>query len=220
MKDYKGAFIKKPTHTTRDQSIQLFNHPLLEKLTHVHPLIPLLMWVPVILFLWYRSLFSHHWGLGMMSVFAFMGILSWTLAEYLLHRFIFHYPPQSRVSERLVYLFHGIHHDAPNEPTRLVMPPVPGILLGALFYSLFYGIGGTLFADPFFSFFVTGYLFYDYTHYAIHHFQPKTAWGTYVKRHHMLHHFSTPNAKWGVSTPLWDWVFGTLKSSSKSVKHG
>lgn len=192
------------------KSIRLFKNPVLEALTHVHPAIPFLIWIPVVLFLmWFSAWGQLEMGLGLTLAWAGAGVLFWTLTEYLMHRFVFHFKTENKVGKYLVFLFHGIHHDDPQDPTRLVMPPVVSITLGSLFFGLFqvvFGTGGT----PFFAGFIAGYLVYDYIHFATHHFRPKTAWGKTLKENHMKHHFIAHGAKWGVSSPLWDHVFRTF----------
>lgn len=200
---------------TKKESIRLFENPWLEKATHVHPIVPILFWVPVILFFIWRSL-----GIAQIEWFSFfflffVGGVTWTLAEYLLHRYAFHFDAKSKFLKRLVYMSHGIHHDQPQEKTRLLMPLIPGIALASFFYGVFFLMLGPIGVDPFFAGFLLGYLVYDYTHFAIHHFKPISPVGRYLKQHHMYHHYSYPDTRWGVSSPLWDWVFGTLEVGSK-----
>lgn len=205
MKDKKTAY----------PSVRVFENPWLEKLTHVHPLTPLFLWVPIIAWLLWRS--HEVQGLSVASIAAVggVGLFVWTLAEYLLHRFVFHYQPEGRFQERVFYLLHGLHHADPQDPTRLVMPPAPGLLLGGLLFFLFRVLLGEVWVEPFFAFFLVGYLWYDYTHFAVHHFTPRTRYGKMLKQHHMLHHYVDPEARWGVSSPFWDYVFGTLKVKAR-----
>jgi len=198
------------------KSIQLFENPLLESLTHVHPLIPLFLWVPIIIAMLLASRLVFGLSDLRVLILGFMGFFTWTLMEYLLHRFIFHFPAKSAWTKRLVYLFHGIHHDAPNDRTRLVMPPLPGILIATLLFFTFRVFTGPVDIYPFFACFLMGYLCYDYIHYALHHFTPKTSAGRYWKQYHMQHHFKEHHAKWGVSSPFWDYVFGTTQEPVKS----
>jgi sterol desaturase/sphingolipid hydroxylase (fatty acid hydroxylase superfamily) len=132
----------------------------------------------------------------------------------LLHRFVFHFPAKSEKAKRIVFLYHGIHHTQPQVKTRLVMPPVVSIPLAALFYGFFYLILAVIFKaplwlDPIFSAFIVGYLVYDLTHYATHHFPMRSGYAKFVKRYHMQHHYKTPDKRFGVSSPVWDIVFHT-----------
>lgn len=197
------------------KSVRIFKNDLLERLTHVHPITPLVLWAPMIAWLVWRSLTLHGMSVLTVGLMGAAAILVWTLTEYLLHRFAFHFPAQSKLGERVVFLIHGLHHDDPIDPTRLVMPPFPAIVFAAILYSLFRAILGPVWVEPFFAFFLLGYLWYDYTHFAVHHFTPKTKFGRMLKQHHMLHHYVSSEIRMGVSTPLWDYVFGTLKEAPK-----
>jgi len=117
-------------------------------------------------------------------------------------------------AERVLFLFHGVHHAQPQEKSRLVMPPVVSIPLGLLFYGLFQLLFVTLlkspqWVGPVFSGFAVGYLIYDLTHYATHHFPMRSGYAKYIKRYHMQHHYKTPEKRFGVSSPVWDMVFNT-----------
>lgn len=190
------------------ESIRLFRSPLLEKFTHVHPITPLVIFIPVLATLFWQSWISDL-SFGEISLGAGIGLFFWTFFEYLMHRFVFHFEAKGRIGNRLVFLFHGIHHDQPEDATRLVMPPVVSIVLASSLYFLFRELLGVHWVNPFFFGFLVGYLIYDYTHFAVHHFTPRTPIGRYIKQYHMLHHFVTPEARWGVSSPLWDMILGT-----------
>lgn len=197
---------------TDQNSIRLFKNPAMESLTHVHPIVPLLVWAPVALFLLWRSVIVKQLNPGMLLLVAIAGLLVWTLMEYLLHRFVFHYPARGRIGKWLVFLFHGVHHDAPQDPTRLVMPPAGAIIIMAMLWGLFSLLIPSPWLEPFVAFFIIGYLCYDYIHYATHHFGMKSGVFRFLKRYHMLHHYASTNTRYGVSSPLWDIVFGTYAS--------
>lgn len=194
------------------KEIQLFKNPVLEALTHIHPIAPLLIWSPI----WVGLLL---WGLGRSSVgalvligFAAFGLISWTLLEYGLHRFGFHFRAKSRFARRLVYLFHGNHHDEPNCATRLVMPPAVSLVLGGVVYLIILKLVPPGPSEFYFAGMVLGYLIYDYIHFSVHHFDWENKWFKRLKRNHFLHHYHCSGSKWGVSSPLWDIVFGTYES--------
>ncbi|MCY4524115.1 MAG: sterol desaturase family protein [Halobacteriovoraceae bacterium] len=192
------------------QSIRIFRNPLLERCTHVHPLTPLILWTPFIFFLLWQGLARNLIIIEWIAVFL-TGLLFWSLTEYLMHRFVFHFPAKSKAANYLVHLFHGLHHDDPNDPSRLVMPPVPAILMISTVYLLLYLWVPDRYFPVFMAAFLVGYLIYDYIHYATHHFSMKSKVGRFLKKHHFHHHFSNHSVKFGVSNPLWDYVFDTYK---------
>ena len=148
--------------------------------------------------------------LGAGAADASAGVGIWTLTEYWLHRLVFHWEPDNAFGRRMHFIIHGIHHDHPNDKLRLVMPPAVAIPLAALFFVAFWLIFGTPAAYPLFGGFIVGYLFYDYTHYYVHHFVPKSELGKQLREQHMRHHFQDHRFGYGVSSPLWDVVFRTL----------
>jgi len=194
-----------------NKSIRLFKNDFMESLTHVHPIVPLLFWSPVVVFLLWRSVAVHDLPIGKIAALAPLALAVWTLTEYLLHRFVFHFPATSAKGKWLVHMFHGVHHDEPNDKTRLVMPPAGAVIVMAVLWLLFSSLIPAPWAEPFCAFFIVGYLIYDYIHYATHHFKMRRPLLQALKHHHMRHHFSAKNAKYGVSSPVWDWVFGTLR---------
>lgn len=205
-------------HSARQGSIRLFRNPVLESLSHVHPVVPLLTWLPVVAWLLYRSIFVHELGLPGLLASAGAGLLAWTLAEYVLHRFVFHYPAKSRLGQRLVYLFHGVHHDSPGDKTRLVMPPAGAIPIMVTLWLLFSLLLPYPWHEPFSAFFIAGYLVYDYIHFATHHFPMRHPALRYLKQYHMRHHFSGERGRYGVSSPLWDIVFRTYAPTTGEIR--
>lgn len=200
-------------HAKAHQSIRLFENDFLERLTHVHPVVPLLFWAPVVVWLLWRSLAMHHLPLLPVLGIGILGLFTWTLTEYCLHRFVFHYPARSRLGKWFVYLFHGNHHDDPQDKTRLVMPPAGAIPIMAALFFLFGLVIPAPWIEPFGAFFIVCYLIYDYIHYATHHFPMKNPVAKYLRRYHLKHHFSGESGRYGVSSPLWDIVFGTTGAS-------
>jgi sterol desaturase/sphingolipid hydroxylase (fatty acid hydroxylase superfamily) len=207
------ARAEKPT-TTR-----MFESDLLERFSRIHPATPFVAWLPVVAFMLYRA-FARDVVAGDLGVAQVLGlfaagVFAWTLAEYVLHRWVFHWVNDTPLGKRIHFLLHGVHHDYPNDKDRLVMPLGASIPLAIFFYSLFRFTMGITVAEPFFAGFVLGYLFYDGTHYAIHHFKQTTRLGKWIKRHHMLHHHADHHGGFGVSTPLWDYVFRTLPQAKR-----
>ena len=198
-----------PQSPREHQSIRLFENDILERLSHVHPITPLLFWSPVAGWLLWRSVSLYEFGPAALLAMAAAGIFAWTLAEYVLHRFVFHYPAKSKLGKWLVFLFHGNHHHDPRDKTRLVMPPAGGAPIMAALYLFFELFIPQPWLQPFFAFFIVGYLIYDYIHYATHHFPMRNPVAKFLKHYHLKHHFSGESGRYGVSSPLWDWVFRT-----------
>ncbi|MEJ0101820.1 MAG: sterol desaturase family protein [Bacteroidota bacterium] len=207
--------MKKTYLSNSSKSERMFKSDALEKLSKIHFAVPLVIYIPVIGFLVYSS-FSQHIGIGGFLFNFFTGFLTWTLTEYLLHRYVFHFEPASKWGRRLHFIFHGVHHDYPNDAKRLVMPPSASIPLAILFYFLF----SLLFTTQsklhaFYSGFILGYLLYDMIHYAIHHLNFKSGLLKAIKKHHMLHHYSDSTKGYGVSSALWDFIFQSGFGSKK-----
>lgn len=195
--------------SNKDETVRMFKSDLFEAFSHVHWTIPIIFYSPVVLFFLYRSFFVFQLGIGDVVLYFVIGLFIWTFTEYTLHRFIFHFHFKSEFGKKIHFIFHGVHHDYPKDSKRLVMPPAVSIPLALLFYFLFYYIFGPVYVAPFFSGFILGYIFYDTTHYAIHHFNMKNKFWLAIKNHHMLHHYKHDDKGFGVSQPAWDHVFGT-----------
>ncbi|WP_445149103.1 sterol desaturase family protein [Baekduia sp. Peel2402] len=186
----------------------MFESPLLDRFTRVHPSVPPIIFVPIILLMLVT-------GFGRMSTLQAVlllaaGYVFWTLFEYWLHRVVFHFEPyNSAVGMRLHWMIHGVHHDHPNDPLRLVMPPSVSLPLGALVLSVFWLLLGYDAALVFGGGFLAGYLAYDMLHYHVHHHKPRTALGHKLRELHMRHHFQDDETGFGISAPYWDNVFGT-----------
>ncbi len=203
--------------SNEDESARLFKSNFLEMFSHVHPTVPLAIFLPIIGYFLYRGSDEALMTPAIVVGLFFAGLFVWTLTEYLLHRFVFHYEPTSEWGKKLHFLMHGVHHDYPNDSLRLVMPPVVSLPLALLFYALFFFIMGEASTWSFFAGFLAGYLFYDMLHYATHHFAMKGAIGLWLKHHHMKHHYQTAHRNYGVSSPLWDFVFGTFLEKKEAA---
>lgn len=199
------------------EPIRLFKSNFLEFFTHIHPAVVVLLWLPLCLYFLLAEVINasgRATGMAHIPAAFTIGLFIWTFAEYTLHRFLFHYKPKVPKAEKIFFLFHGVHHAQPQCKTRLVMPPVLSIPMALVFYWLFSRVVGGLlgapaWVGPMFSGFGIGYLVYDLTHYATHHFAMRSGVLKYLKRYHMQHHYKTPDARFGVSSPLWDIVFNT-----------
>jgi sterol desaturase/sphingolipid hydroxylase (fatty acid hydroxylase superfamily) len=195
--------------SNKDESARLFKSDFMEIFTHVHWSVPIILYLPVVVFFLVRTVQNPLVTTTNLVALFFFGIFLWTLTEYLLHRFLFHYEPTSSLGKRIHFLTHGVHHDYPNDSKRLVMPPVVSVPLAFLFYFFFLALFGGNYLPPVFAGFIFGYILYDEIHYATHHAPMKGPVGQFLKHHHIRHHYKDPGKLFGVSNPLWDYVFGT-----------
>lgn len=197
--------MKKNFISNSKESTRMFSSPLLEGLSKVPFFVPLIVYVPVITYFSYTSI-SDHGFLPFMGCLV-LGLFIWTLTEYILHRFVFHFYPSSEWGKRIHFIFHGVHHDYPNDAKRLVMPPSASIPLALGFYFLFKWLLSPMMLDGFFAGFIFGYLCYDMTHYLLHHAQFQNSFWKKLKQQHMLHHYDDSTKKYGVTSDIWDKVF-------------
>ncbi len=186
----------------------MFESDLLDRLSRVHPMVPPLIFVPAIVVLFVTGARGEPTTLQVVGLVA-AGYVFWTLTEYWMHRLVFHFEPEEGLGARLHWIIHGVHHDHPNDPLRLVMPPSVSVPLALAFYGLFVLVLDTPWANVFAAGFLTGYLAYDMTHYHVHHHRPRTGLGKLIRELHMRHHFQDDTRGFGVSAPVWDYVFGT-----------
>ena len=193
----------------------LFASRFLDFFSRIHPVVPALIYIPVISGLVVAGAGAGQGALTILALTA-AGLFIWTLSEYWLHRKVFHWDPDHPIGHRLHFIIHGVHHDHPNDKMRLVMPPGASIPLALLFFGLFWLVFGAPSAYPLFAGFLVGYLIYDYMHYYLHHAVPRTKLGKSLREQHMRHHFQDHRFGYGVSSPLWDAVFRTLPRTRRS----
>ena len=140
----------------------MFDSPWLDRFTRVHPAVPVVLFGPVIVLL--LALGIDRAGFWNSVGLVVGGYAVWTLTEYWLHRVVFHFEPEKGLGARLHWMIHGVHHDHPNDPKRLVMPPSASVPLALLFTAVFYVVLGSHYFMPFTAGFLAGYLAYDIIH--------------------------------------------------------
>ncbi|HLT23971.1 MAG TPA: sterol desaturase family protein [Ignavibacteria bacterium] len=198
--------------SNKDETIRLFKNPILEYFSHIHPITPIVVFVPVALYLLFIGFGRVAFLPGILCFVG--GVIAWTLFEYVFHRWAFHYHPKSDWGKNIHFLVHGIHHDYPRDSTRLVMPLLVSVPLAVLFYFIFMWLFGD-YGFTTFSGFVLGYVSYDSVHYATHHMRMNGRIGKFLKEYHLRHHFQDDNTAYGVSNPMWDYVFRTTPKTMK-----
>ncbi len=195
----------------------LFQNPVLEKLARTHIAVPLSIYFVGSAILLYIN-FSRGYtgvleGVGVF-LFAFFG---WTWVEYMMHKHLFHMLPSNRLKEWVQYTFHGVHHEYPRDKTRLAMPPVASVLiLTGLFFAFRLFMGDYVFT--FLPGFVLGYAGYLFVHYAIHAYLPPKNKFKVLWINHSIHHYKDDTVAFGVSSPLWDVLLGTMPEKTYKKK--
>jgi len=200
---------------TLRSSPRMFESNLLDRLSRVHPSVPGLIFGPLIVGM-------TVWALQSVSVLGVVGLVIagyalWTLLEYWLHRIVFHFEPEDGIGARLHWIIHGVHHDHPNDPMRLVMPPAVSVPLAGFFFIIFYLVLGPTVGAGVSAGFFAGYLAYDMTHYYVHHGHPRSRVARFLRERHMRHHFQDDTRGFGVSAPYWDNIFRTAPRSRREA---
>lgn len=192
--------------SNRDETVRLFKNPVLEYFSHIHPATPVVVFIPVVAVLCYVGFTAVSAGAALATFL--LGVILWTLTEYAIHRWAFHYEPKTDTGRRIHFLVHGVHHDYPRDSTRLVMPLLVSVPLALAFFYLFRGMFGD-YGYTVFAGFIAGYVAYDTIHYALHHFSLNGRIGKFMKNYHLRHHYNDEHTAYGISTPLWDMIFRT-----------
>lgn len=187
---------------------RLFQSEYIEMMTKTHPAVIYSIYFPVIIFLLYYGNVYKGISAGREILFFFAGVFAWSLFEYIMHRFVFHFVSDNPRMKNIIYTLHGVHHEYPRDRERLFMPPVPSLVLATVVFSVQYLLMGWNVLG-FFPGFLFGYLLYGSMHYAIHAFTPPSFLKALWRNHH-LHHYKYPQKGFGVSSVLWDHIFNTV----------
>jgi len=193
---------------------RIFQNSYLEWFTKTHPLVIWALYLPVIIGFPIYGIQNAYFTPVSAILILLGGVLFWTLFEYLAHRYLFHMMTETERGRRWIYILHGNHHEFPRDKERLFMPPVPSLIITSVLFSLYYLILQTA-AWAFFPGFILGYLLYASMHYAIHAFAPPFYWMKPLWRNHHLHHYKDEEKGFGVSSTLWDRLFGTMFDLNK-----
>ncbi len=186
----------------------LFNNNLIERLTRTHFLFPVILFYAIsVLMMLISVLFIHSGFLTVIALF-FSGIFAFTLTEYLIHRFLFHFNATTEKEKRIQYVIHGVHHEFPKDKDRLVMPPVASVLLAVLFFAMYWMLMKQA-SLSFFSGFCFGYSTYLIIHYSVHRYKPPKNFLRILWKHHAMHHYMENDGNYSVSFPFWDFVFNS-----------
>ncbi len=188
---------------------QIFNSPVLEHLSRTHVAVPISLFLLFSVGLVYYGLRFTPLSGQIVGTLYGLGLFIFTFVEYTVHRKLFHLAADTPAKVTFQYRAHGVHHEYPKDKTRLAMPPILSLTISIALLGLMYlALGDYTFG--FLPGFLTGYALYLSVHYAVHAFPPPKNALKVLWIHHGIHHYKNHDVAFGVSSPVWDWVFGTM----------
>ncbi|NJN41993.1 MAG: fatty acid hydroxylase [Flammeovirgaceae bacterium] len=187
----------------------LFKNPILERLTRTHIAVPISLFIIYAIGLLYWSATNTTLSVGLTILLFLAGFLTLTWIEYNVHRYIFHMKPITKIREKIQYTMHGIHHEFPKDKDRLAMPPLLSITISTILLLFFKLIMGDL-VFAFLPGILCGYAFYLFIHYIVHAYAPPKNFFKFFWVNHSVHHYKDNERVFGVSSPLWDYIYGTM----------
>lgn len=197
-------------------SASLFKNLFLERLTRTNFITPVVLFFVVGASATVFSLVNKYTSIELTLLLFCLGVFFFTFIEYVMHRFVFHFKANTKRQKEFKYKIHGVHHHYPKDKDRLVMPPVMSIGLAIIFFFIFKIIAGN-YSFAFWGGFLSGYSLYLIIHYAVHRYRQPKNFLKVLWKHHSLHHYRSDDSAFGVSNPLWDYLFGTMPPS-KSIR--
>jgi len=206
-----GRFYDPWVHNTSTKRIRIFKNTFLEKLSFYPWWYIYVLWTPLVSLWLYRSVTLYHNSVLVTCIIFLLGLFSFAVVEYVLHRFVFHIHTKTPFGNAFHFFAHGIHHLTPLDSERLTFPPYFSICLGIIFYYGLEFLIGSQYGEPFEAGLAWGFTLYDTLHYYFHHgnisWLPK--YFTDMKKRHLKHHFRNTNMDFGVTSPILDYLFGT-----------
>ncbi len=192
---------------------QLFENPFFERLSRTHISIPLIIFFSYAGCLLYWN--TQHTSLTAgTTIFLFMiGMLAFTWVEYMVHRYLFHMKTYTDLRIKMQYIMHGVHHEFPKDKDRLAMPPLLSITIATLLLLILKVIMG-VFVFAFLPGFLVGYAAYLSVHYMVHAYPPPKNALKALWINHSVHHYKDGEVVFGVSSPLWDYIYGTMTANA------
>jgi 4-hydroxysphinganine ceramide fatty acyl 2-hydroxylase len=190
-------------------SAQMFSNPILERISRTHIMVPITLFFAISSVSFYYALMTTSIGLSVGLLITLLGLFAFTFVEYMMHKHFFHMEPDTPLKDKLQYSMHGVHHDYPKDKDRLAMPPFVSAAYAAIFYLVFNLIMGD-YALYFLPGFLLGYSAYLGVHYIVHAYNPPKNFLKVLWVNHAIHHYKDPDSSFGVSSPLWDYLLGTM----------
>jgi len=198
------------THINLKGTGKIFEQPWVETLTRTNVAFPVtIFFIYATALLWWSI--THTMIAGWQTtVLFFLGLFVFTWVEYNVHRYLFHMPTRTAFQKRFQYIVHGVHHEYPKDKDRLAMPPLLSIAIATgLFLTLRIVVGDYSFSAL--AGFLLGYAAYLSVHYIVHVYAPPRNFLKALWKNHVKHHYKDGEIAFGVTSPFWDYVYGTTK---------
>jgi len=193
---------------------KLSDNPIVEKLTRTHISVPIAILLSIAAGLLYFAVLHTNLPVPIIPVLFLSGLLFFTLIEYLAHRYLFHMKPNKEWKRKFAYIAHGVHHEFPKDKDRLAMPVPASLTLAFVFFVIFRALMDTA-VFGFLPGMLTGYCAYLFVHYIVHAYAPPKNFFKHLWINHSMHHYKDSSQIFGVSSPLWDYIFGTYPKDSR-----
>lgn len=194
---------------TRRKTVRIFKSSVLERLTRTHSMVPVTLFLICAACLFYVSIRFAGIAVHISMLLFLAGLIGFTWVEYQVHRRLFHLTPSTPARAKFQYTIHGVHHALPEDRARLAMPPVLSLAIAAILTITFKWMIGA-FSFPFLAGFFTGYAAYLFVHYLVHAYRPPRNRLKILWKHHFIHHYKDDTRAFGVSSPLWDYIYKTM----------
>jgi 4-hydroxysphinganine ceramide fatty acyl 2-hydroxylase len=190
-------------------SAHMFSNPIMERMSRTHISIPITMFLVLAGISFYVGYTETEISIGKGLLISLSGLVFFTFVEYMMHKHFFHMDHDTPIKDKIQYSVHGVHHDYPKDKDRLAMPPFVSAAYSVILYLIFTLIMGE-FAYYFLPGFLIGYAGYLSVHFIVHAYQPPKNFLKALWVNHAIHHYKNPDSGFGVSTPLWDYILGTM----------
>lgn len=203
------------TYEANDHKKKIFDNPIVERLSRTPIYAPIILYFIISAGLLYWAVANASLPVPSVVLLFFAGWLTFTLIEYLVHRYVFHMAPKTKTRKRIQYNFHGVHHEYPKDKDRLAMPIPVSIMLALFLFGFFYLLIKT-YTYGFLPGMLVGYASYLFVHYIVHAYAPPKNIFKHLWINHAIHHYKDDKVIFGVSSPLWDYLLGTMPKNNKS----
>lgn len=204
--------------TNHRPNMALENRTLLRWFASKNPIWVIIKMIPFIAL--YLIVFVSHWEATFhILTFFFLGILTWSLFEYITHRWVYHIHIKSSKLAWFIDAFHHHHHKnlqdyevlnagfLLNYPISIFFLALVYLLSDNPLLTAAFGVGATLY-----------YIFYEFVHYYIHYRPYTSGYMAFIQRYHLFHHYKNWNKNFGNTTSFWDRIFGSYDANHTQFK--